>query len=310
MKNKIFLALNYLVSAGLIWWLAKSFDFRAALSGIGSADVRFILAAMVVSVLVRIMVYPSLWQNVLRSSGLVVKYTDLVTVNAASLPLKFVMPFKISEVVRAAGLRIFGQMNFALALSSTVFLRLAVLIATGIIFVGGMGLNPVRHLSADYSVGIGLIGLLLIFLYIDRLPDNFLGLGETLEKLVYCFKKTSDWQKIKLLGYSVLVQFGEIISSFLIFRGLGLEINFFQTIYYVSLVMLVSMIPISVQGIGIRETAMVMGLVGVAGAQTGLAAGLLLTLIHHILPALVGGLVWILSSGCRFFGRTVVGEVM
>jgi len=74
--------------------------------------------------------------------------------------------------------------------------------------------------------------------------------------------------------------------------------------------MLVSMIPISVQGIGIRETAMVMGLVGVAGAQTGLAAGLLLTLIHHILPALVGGLVWILSSGCRFFGRTVVGEVM
>jgi|GEM_PF-3003517 len=305
MKNKIFIVVNYFVSIILLYLLLKNTGIKSTVLTFSSANIWLISAAVVVSIFTRLFVYPLLWQEVFLSSKLNVSYSDLLAVNAVSLPLKFVMPFKISELIRSAGLKVFGQTSFAVTLSSTLFLRLSVTIAIFIIFIIGMILNPlVRHFP-EWLVWSVLFIFLIIFFNIGRLPKNFLWLGESMNELVYCFRKTSDLQKIKLLGYSVVFQFGEIISSFLIFKSLGIPISFPQIIYYTSLAMLASALPISVQGIGVRETTFVFVLSGVAPLTLIFSAGMLLSLIHHIIPAFIGILLWIFSLPKRTFVLTV-----
>jgi uncharacterized membrane protein YbhN (UPF0104 family) len=305
MKNKIYFVFNYLVSICLILWLAKKFDFHSAVVKFASADISFIIAAIMVSIFMRLIFSPFIWQEVLKNSGMNIRYLDLFSVNAISLPLKFFIPFKLSELVRAAGLKVFGQMNFSVALSSTIFLRMSVVIATFVIFSIGMTLNPLSLPIPEELVCGGLFILMIIFFNIGRLPKNFLWLGEVVDNLLYCFRKVVNLQKVKLLIYCILLQLGEIISSFLIFRSLGIEISFLKIICYVSLVMLVSMLPISIQGIGIRETMMIFSLSEAVSSTLILSAGLLLSLIHHIIPAFVGILLWIFSSRERIFASTV-----
>lgn len=308
MKKKIFLVINYLVTVGMLYWMVQNFDFKKVIEAFGSVDYRFLLTAVLVSLVFRLGLYPALWQSVLRFGGLPVKYGDLFLVNAVSLPLKYVLPFKITEVVRAAGLKIFTRLNFPVALSSAIFLRVTITIATVGLFISGMAVTG--NLRWFWWVVMVLIALLVLLLYLDWMPRNFLGLNEMFGELVYCFEKISELRKGGLIIYSMIVQFGEILSSYLIFCSLGVNISFLETVYYVSLVMLVSMVPVAVQGIGLREAAMVVGLSAFVPAAQGLSAGLMLTMIHHLLPAIVGGIIWLTTFGTRVFAGSVARDVV
>jgi uncharacterized membrane protein YbhN (UPF0104 family) len=79
-------------------------------------------------------------------------------------------------------------------------------------------------------------------------------------------------------------------------RGLGLHVPILDTIVLFSQVLVVSMLPISIAGWGVREAAMVVlfGLIGVSAAHS-LTISMLFG-IGTILTALPGGLVWLISK--------------
>ncbi len=78
-------------------------------------------------------------------------------------------------------------------------------------------------------------------------------------------------------------------------RGTGISLSFFNCLLIVPTVMLVTTIPISIAGWGVRESAMVAGF-GLIGMAPGDALALsVLYGLFTILIALPGGVVWLVT---------------
>jgi hypothetical protein len=94
----------------------------------------------------------------------------------------------------------------------------------------------------------------------------------------------------------VVVQLAGVVQVWLIARGLGLVVPLTYVAVVVPLVALLTMIPISVNGMGLREMGMVV-LLGPAGVSSAAAVTLsLLTFASCAVISLAGGVLY-------FFGR-------
>ncbi|OGS27372.1 MAG: hypothetical protein A2297_05035 [Elusimicrobia bacterium RIFOXYB2_FULL_48_7] len=305
MKKKIFILMNYAIAIAMFVFLFKNIEVKDFMLTLKSANLGYLALAVVVSVMFRLFLYPILWKKVLDFSKLDVNYAELFKINAVSLSMKYVLPFKVSEIVRAAGLRIFASMDFCTALSSSVFVRLIITLGTVILLVTGMFLtNNFNYLP---WVLIGLLGMVLLMNNIQKLKNIPIA-NNIINSLIYCFERINSSARIKLVIFSVFLQSGEILSSFLIFKAIGLNLSFVNAVYYVAIIMLVSSIPISIQGLGIRETTAVMSLSRFAETAVCFSGGILITLVHHLIPAVIGGIIWLVSSSERFFANTIITE--
>jgi uncharacterized protein (TIRG00374 family) len=95
-------------------------------------------------------------------------------------------------------------------------------------------------------------------------------------------------------GYSILLQGNVVIHYFLVAKSVGITVGFFNFFLIIPLSVLVTMLPVTINGIGIRETANILflGVYGVteptAIAFTWIGFGILL------LNVIIGGFVYLL----------------
>jgi hypothetical protein len=101
---------------------------------------------------------------------------------------------------------------------------------------------------------------------------------------------------VPTLFYSLVNQGGLIVVAWILARGMGLPIGALDCLLVVPFAILVSVIPISIAGWGLREGAFVagFGLVGL-GANQALALSVLYGLLNTAVN-LPGGLVWLASA--------------
>ena len=101
--------------------------------------------------------------------------------------------------------------------------------------------------------------------------------------------------------YSIMVQLITILSVYVLAKGLSLDTSFLSLLIFVPIIILVSFLPVSISGIGLREGAFIFLL-----GSTGLPAEKSMTLsIVWFLSVFVAG-VWGLFEYLRFktmFGR-------
>ena len=95
----------------------------------------------------------------------------------------------------------------------------------------------------------------------------------------------------------------EVFNAWLLLTVLGVELPFAAVMLVIPLSFIMNNIPVTLLGIGMRESVMVVGLSAYAMAPTLLAGGVALSLIEYVLPTLVGLL--FLKS---FLNRCVVPE--
>ena len=100
----------------------------------------------------------------------------------------------------------------------------------------------------------------------------------------------------KSIIYIVLFQLSTIINVYLVYRSLGVNLPLSIHLVIMPIVYIVSMVPISISGIGVREGAFAFfyGTQGVAGPQAVLAS-LLNYAILMLIPALIGFIISIVS---------------
>ena len=98
------------------------------------------------------------------------------------------------------------------------------------------------------------------------------------------------------IGLAVFIQVSVALMVLVLARTLGAEVTWLDCLILMPPVLLISMVPISIAGWGVREGAMVaaFGLVGMA-PETAFALSVLFGLVTMAV-GLPGGLVWLLSG--------------
>ncbi len=301
MNKKLFFAINFLIAVLVLVVLFTRIGWQDVMENVGNARWDFLFVAGGLALFFRLGVFPYLWKKILIYSSLEVSYGDLAKINAASLPLKFLLPFKISEVVRAAGLKIFSRQDFATALGSTVLLRVMILISTlEILFVGAILSNKIATALVDA------VGIILMLGAVQVVVSKGKGLN-WLSGFIYCFQRINAVQLVKLNLLAILFQGAEILGASFILLSLGIRVGLSEIIYYLGLMMIATSLPVSVQGLGIREGIAVMTLAAIE-PSLALSFGVLQSVVYHILPAVVGGLVWLMDWAVKiFYGEMLSG---
>lgn len=247
-----------------------------------------LLSAAVVMTFVGVVLSAWRWQRVIRVFGPVVPLPTLVSHYLAGLFVGNVLPSTIGGDVLRISRSSTSIGSPSTAFASVALERLTGFVALPLIVGTGVALQP-SILDVDRSwvaVAIALVtlGLLLAVLYLAGHP-----------RIAGRFAEHENWMRfigavhvgvdrlrrdprhvLPVLGTAVLYQASVVFSVGLIFRTLDLPIPVAAVMVYVPAVAMLQVLPLTFNGLGVREGALVFFLTpwGVGNAQA-IAAGLL-----------------------------------
>lgn len=293
-RSRILTALRVAVSAALIVWILRKAPLGEVLDAFRSADVRFVLLALLLNPL-GYWSSVSRWRLLIRSQGGDAPFGFLVRSFLVGVFFNNLLPSTIGgDAIRAYDTSRSG-VDRAAAVTIVVVDRfiglLALMLFAGVaLFFSGRLTDRVPALYGWVAGGAAVLGLIAALLFLpSRVP--FQVQGRVLAKA---------------FGYSLVLQTLVVLNGWLLAKALHVPIPLPYFFLIVPLAIFVMMIPVSINAIGVRESvwAFFFAAFGVASAKGVALAWLDYGLV--LLQALVGG---ILYASSRRAPR-IVEEVM
>ncbi|MBF0305601.1 MAG: flippase-like domain-containing protein [Alphaproteobacteria bacterium] len=291
-------------SGVLIWYLIGKVDLDEAWRR-GSAIRADWLAVSVGLMMAQIALATWRWHSVMRAIGAVLALRRTLRIFYMGTFFNLALPSSIGgDAVRVWKARRAG-LTLAAALNSVMLERVATLFGLVLLVavtqplllsrlddVPGAWVFPILTL-----MGLAGIGVLMV---LDQLPEGFRrwrvmrGLAQLAGDTRRLF--LTPRHAVVTLGLAVLGHANLAMVVHALAMGLGIEVSVVDCLVLVPPVILLTMLPISVAGWGVREGAMVaaFGFVGVPAASA-LVLSILYGLVV-IVTGLPGGAIWLLDA--------------
>ncbi|OEH84975.1 hypothetical protein BHU72_07225 [Desulfuribacillus stibiiarsenatis] len=296
-RKRIGLAVRIMVSIGVLLYLFYRIDWQDVTRNIQSADYKFIVAAFFATQLA-IFISGIKWHILCKSTSNVGFWESL-----RWYYIGFFFSNFLPGSIGGDAPRIYyasKKMGLANAVASItverVFAGIALVLTA---LIGFIGAQSMTEFSYHLVILTGVFAILYIMLFnnsVIRFMTRRFG------KSIQNFYQTIDHYKNqkrllwKLLAYSVAFQFCFVWITDLLYRALGVEVNFLYQLAFVAIISAITMIPVSVNGLGVREGSYsyFFAIIGIAEA-TSITVSLLFYVIV-LLATSVGGLFWIIEK--------------
>jgi glycosyltransferase 2 family protein len=310
-RSSAFNVLKIVVSAGLIAFLLSQVDIRLLWGLISGADPWLLLLAFALYLLA-ITLGCVKWWFLISPLGMTTPFSDLLAYTFVGLFFGNVLPSNLGgDVVRAYDLAAATRRTEDAAISVLVdrlmglaaFFAAAVVVALLLVFMLG-GTLELEQIVAWVLAGFGVLLLGLALLFSRRVTQRgaFLFDLPILSRFRPMAAKVFHALQVYRLSYGALgraflVSFAVMVVTSLvqlaISRSMGLDIPAVYFFLFNPLIAFVLVVPVSVNGIGLKEAAFVFfyGLVGVAQP-----AALSISLVFHaiiVASSLPGGVLWL-----------------
>ncbi len=265
----------------------------------------YLAVAVALSLLLNIGVASIKLWFLLKAFDLQIPLGRVVRMIMGLLPITFFMPLQSGLVLGALALRGDGGVDTVSAVETITFDKYLTLLGTFVLVFVGWFLLPADHFLVlfwiPYAAAAGVATLWLgrplraLWRRLPFLRDHSMMLGRSL----------GTPRKLGLLALATVYQASDVVSMWLICRALGIEIDTMLLVGVFPVVLLLSYVPISVSGLGVREPLVALFYGGAMSREQGIGSGLLIDLIEYVAPALFGilALPWLLRSLRASFAR-------
>ncbi|KAF1083965.1 hypothetical protein SPSYN_02877 [Sporotomaculum syntrophicum] len=294
--------LKFLISVLLLGLLIYQLDGQALRGVFLTANPGWLLLAAALIVL-SMVVSVEKWSQILKAESIYLPWYQLWKAYWIGLFFNNFLPSSIG----GDGIRIFlvgrNISNLACAASSVIIER--IMATLGLALTGlltGLVVKPNWQVSWLF-VGLTLVATgLLVFLMWGSLPASVVQRNGRLSNFLRTFlahgrSVRGHGQRLLLAGcLSVLFQLTVVAVNYAIFRGLQVNsLGWLELVYIIPAISAIAMVPIGINGYGVREGAYVILLAsyGVAGSAA-LGASLLFAVLVS-LCSLYGGLLWLVN---------------
>ncbi len=306
-KKRLILALKFAVSGLLIWFLFANVDLSAAKDRL--LDVSPGMLAVAALVLV-IQVIPATlrWLAVLDAIEAPLTFLKAVQIFWIGVFFNQTLPSSVGGdavrmyVARRDGLSLRGAVNgVMLERVATVVALVLLVVMVQPFFLARVADEASRwFLPALALLAAVLAGGLALLMCLDRLPEA-LHRWRLVRGLIYL---ADDTRKVFLaplpmgraVGWGVVGHANVSMAVYALALGLGMEVTALDCIALVPPVILVTTLPVSIAGWGVREGAMVaaFGFIG-ATPESALVLSVLFGLVA-LVSSLPGGVIWMLMG--------------
>lgn len=296
--------LKLAVSGALTWWVFSSVDMGASAERAASIDPAWAVAALLMF-LILLVLGALRWLVFTRALAVPSSATAIVRINFVASFLGQVLPAGIGiDAVRIWFLTQRGA-RVGPSVASVVLDRLAGLGSLLLLIAVFLPLlfSRVNDDSIETAItivlagGAGGFGLLFILLMVPRRLDHIKSMAAMANTIRFAqqnglFRRPA----LESFGLSIIVHIASVVVVWFLAEGLGLAISWSTLLALIPTVMLLAMLPISLAGWGVRESAMVTAL-GYVGVDAGAALALsVLFGVVMIIASLPGALFWLLEG--------------
>lgn len=304
-KNQLLVILKVAVSGGLIWFLLSSIDIGAARDRILDADPVMILCAGLV-LLVQMGVGGARWWAVMRAIETPLPWLELTK-------LFWIGGFFSQALPSSVGgdpIRIYMAYKDGLPLSKAIngvmLERVVTIIGLTLIVIAVQPwfvpkLNEETQmltLSVLAMLSVGTIFGVIVLLYLDRLPEALskFRIVRGMNALAADSRLLFFRPKGALLacGFGVLTHVNISLCVFFLAMSIDVDVTWLDCMVLMPLVILVTTLPISIAGWGVREGAMVTAFALVGVPHEGALVLSLMLGILGIVMMIPGGVLWLL----------------
>ena len=266
---------NWLKLIGLALWfyIILRLDFGRILQVFEAMDIRWFLLAVVS--LVGVSVFKAMrWSTVLNLQGVRYKLGKTVGISFVSSFFGLMIPGKMGDIIKVTYVKSSG-LSTARGLVSVVLDRIYDLVVllflstVGLLYFSSMFTSEVRQ-TGFILAALALIAVLVVsqrgrvftlmrtLLKVALSPSSYETIshewGTFKNDLASVAKKTV----VPMLTFSVLAYLSMFCQFFAVARGLGLEPPFLYLGLSLCIATLVSLLPISVGGLGTREAVFIL----------------------------------------------------
>lgn len=304
-RKWIAFAVKAAVTASLIWLVLRGVDLGAAFERMAGLSLPAAIMAVALLML-HCFVAGWRWRMIMRLFGPALPLR-------ASIRLFFEGYFfnnALPSTIGGDGVRIYRANRLGLPLAASVngvlldrvtgLTGLFILVAAGQPLLYARIEDTATRLAFAAILLAGIAGIAALILA-RRIPERLLParLRDPVHKLSEATHAAYLRPTVSLpvLGLSVVVHGLIVASVYVIAVGLGLDVGLFESLVLVPAVILLSTIPVSIGGWGLREGLMVVAL-GLAGvpAEAALSVSILFGLAQ-IAAGLPGGALWLTAVG-------------
>ncbi|MCD4781356.1 MAG: flippase-like domain-containing protein [Candidatus Omnitrophica bacterium] len=314
------------VTCVIFYYLKSVVDFQQTFQLISRVKSASLLTGIAISILLNIFLCAFIKQTILAYMNYPMSYMNALFIRCGSLPYKLIPTVKNTEIFSVYYLKKYHHVPLIEGLLSNVIANIIHLITILIFFALGCLLYGMRQgeliIYQKYFMIMAVMGVVVMFslcLFILKKETAkkilFLFCFARESRLFQLFKKNIDlWHGLSLkkllflLVLSMGYQISELLICFVFARSYGLVIPLGALFLYMPLVVLLTQLPVSISGFGVREGAYIIFLAHFAPKETLLALGLLVFFVHQIVPVLLGLLFFVPFSHKLQFSDVVLKE--
>ena len=282
-KEFIHMTIIFMITVGIFFLILKNISFSQVLEQIATVDIRYFVLSLVFFVLT-VFFFMLRWYLFLKQSGLTSKKNAINSFMLA-LPFNVIFPSKLGDFVRVfhypTRLRTKFMGSIIVERIMDIFILLFSILIFSFITKGGF-IIPAVVTILFFSIGI------VVLYTIEKIPliNRITILIKASKAARYYFSKKIFTLTIFIV--SLLAWFSSYGQIYYIFLSLGIDVSFGIFMIGMTIATFISMIPITVAGMGTRETALLYFFSNYASQETLLAAGLLTSFFRYWLLALIG----------------------
>lgn len=302
-KQAALFSVKLLLSIAVLVYIARGLDLQRLRSHLVSVD-PFLFVVALALIFFQTFVLNGRWELIMRALGVSLDWLAGWRILMISLWFNQVLPSSVGgDAVRMWLLRQRG-VQWPEAVKGVAADRFTALI--GLIALMVAGLPFLMSRVSDQAAILAIGGLTLagvagtaVLLTLDRLPKrlivhpavaSFVRFG-----VLVRFLLLESERRALLFGSALLIHLVTAAACYALARGVGAQLSVADAGVLIPPVVLLTAVPISISGWGVREGAMVacLGLAGVP-SEEALSVSLLLGAISVII-GLIGGAIWLAS---------------
>ena len=284
--NPVNILIISIITILIFYWLSSKISFLDSFQIILKANLSFILLSLLF-LLLTLFFLMIRWLFIVRTLHPKAKFKDsLVSIMSAS-SLNSILPSKLGDLFKVYYFKEHGISQMLGAVFTERILDIFSL--TLLLLIGSLILNKLTFIYISITIILMFI-LSLSFLYILRKKLRKSTKYSLLKNLLY----STNWivhrpcKGLILLLLSFLVWFCSITQIYLLFLAVSANVDFLYFSSAIIIVIFVSLIPITIAGMGTRESAILYLFSNFANNEVLLAAGLLFSFFRYWLLSILG----------------------
>jgi len=307
-RNKsaiIFFLFLCVTTSAILYLIFTRIDFWETIAVVQHVDAGLLLATILLSLFLNVFIFTRIRQKIWQYMNHPLKFEEVLFIRMGSLPFKVIPSVKDTDIVASLYMKKFHQMPITEGILSNLIANVCNAIAILGFFVIGYLLYGTRNDDIlkyhQYLTAILILGLIVIFFLYSFLLNQKIGkrilfhlsFGKE-PKFIELLKKNMDMWKglpasknMLLILYTMLFQLSELIIYYFLSKSYHLNIPFAAILLYAPLAIILSQLPITISGFGVREGAYVLFFLNFGTKETLLALGVLTFFVNHIVPLFI-----------------------